>query len=170
MESKFRSVNNQRILKGLFFETSLNRDSVVYTLKDRDHTVDGKTYPSLYRLFLEADDLLEYNFAITHLDGWEHWQMLKACNWFKPYYKRWKDELETKTLSLSLYRLRAEAASSSKNAFLANRFLIERGWVPKEEKKAVGRPSKDEIKRQAENLFLASEDVNSDLARIKDLN
>jgi hypothetical protein len=170
MESKFRSSSNQRLLKGLFYETSANPESVVYTLKDRDHTVGEVTYPSLYRLYMETEDLLEYSFAISHLDGWEHWQMLKSCSWFRSIAARWKDELETKTMAKALSRLKAEAASSSKNAFLANKFLIERGWLPKEDKKAVGRPSKEEIKRQAENLFLASSDARDDLARIKDLN
>jgi hypothetical protein len=170
MESKFRTSNNQRLLKGLFFETSDNRDYVVYTLKDRDHTVGEVTYPSLYRLYLETEDLTEYQFAVSYLDSWEHWQMLKSCTWFKPYAKRWKEELETKVMSRALSRLKAEAASSSKNAFLANRFLIERGWVPKEDRKAVGRPSKEEIRRQAEGLFIASSEAKDDYERIKDLN
>ena len=144
---------------------------VVYTLKDSDHTVGDVTYPSLYRLYLEAEDLTEYTFAVAHLDGWEHWQMLKSCSWVKPYAKRWKDELETKVMSRSLARLKAEAASSSKNAFYANKFLIERGWVPKADKSAVGRPSKEAIKREAEAIFSASKEAESDFERIsKDLN
>lgn len=144
---------------------------VVYTLKDSDHTVGDVTYPSLYRLYLEAEDLTEYTFAVAHLDGWEHWQMLKSCSWFKPYAKRWKEELETKVMSRSLARLKAEAASSSKNAFYANKFLIERGWVPKADKSAVGRPSKEAIKREAEAIFSASKEAESDFERIsKDLN
>lgn len=170
MNSKFRTSNNQRLLKGLFFETSDNKDLVVYTLKDWDHTVGDVTYPSLYRLYIEAEDLTEYSFAVSHLDGWEHWQMLKNCTWFKPYARRWKDELETKVMSRALARLKSEALTNSKNAFLANKFLIERGWIPKEDKKPVGRPSKEEIKRQAEHLFLSSNDAKEDYERIKDLN
>lgn len=169
--SKFRTSNNQRLLKGLFYEESDNKDSVVYTLKDRDHTVGEVTYPSLYRLYQETEDLTEYEFAVSHLDGWEHWQMLKSCTWFKPFAKRWREELETKVMSRALARLKAEAASSSKNAFLANKFLIERGWIPKEQKSSVGRPSKDEIKRQAETLFLSASEAKEDFDRItKDLN
>ena len=167
----FRNSSNQRLTKSLFFEESEDRSLVVYTLKDSDHTVDGVTYPSLYRLYLEADDLTEYSFAVAHLDGWEHWQMLCSSTWFKPYAKRWREELEVRARSRSLLRLRAEAASSSKNAYLANKFLIERGWVPKEDKtSAVGRPSKEAIKTAADALFQSSKEAESDLARIKDLN
>lgn len=169
--NRFRNSSNQRLTKSLFFEESEDRSLVVYTLKDQDHTVDGVVYPSLYRLFMQAEDLLEYEFAVSNLDGWEHWQMLKSCSWFKPYYKRWKEELETKVMSRSLARLKAEAASSSKNAYLANKFLIERGWVPKEEKKPVGRPTKERIKQEADALFQSSQEAISDLERIsKDLN
>lgn len=166
----FRNSSNQRLTKSLFFEESEDRSLVVYTLKDSDHTVDGVTYPSLYRLFMEADDLTEYSFAVSHLDGWEHWQMLCNSNWFRPYAKRWREELEVRARSRSLLRLRAEAASSSKNAYLANKFLIERGWVSKEDKSAVGRPSKEAIKKEADLLFQSSKEAESDLARIKDLN
>lgn len=169
--SKFRTATNQRLTKGLFFEESTDRNTVVYTLKDQDHTVDGVTYPSLYRLYMESDDLTEYSFAVSYLDGWEHWQMLCRCSWFKPFAERWREELEVRARSRSLARLRAEAASSSKNAYLANRFLVERGWVPKGEKSPVGRPTKDRIKQEAEALFNASNEAKSDLERIsKDLN
>lgn len=168
--NKFRTTNNQRLLKGLFYETSANPESVVYTLKDKDHTVGSVTFPSLYRLYIESEDLTEYGFAVAHLDGWEHWQMLRSCTWFKPYAKRWAEELETKIRARALARLTAEAASSSKNSFLANKFLLERGWVPKGEKSPVGRPSKEAIQKEAESLFQASNDAKSDYERIKDLN
>lgn len=169
--NKFRNSSNQRLTKSLFFEESEDKSLVVYTLKDSDHTVGEVTYPSLYRLYMETEDLTEYDFAVSHLDGWEHWQMLKACSWFKPYAKRWKEELETKVMSRSLARLKAEASSSSKNAFYANRFLIERGWIPKGEKSPVGRPTKEAIRKEADALFTASKEAESDLARIsKDLN
>jgi len=167
----FRNSSNQRLTKGLFFEEAEDKSGVVYTLKDRDHTVGEVTYPSLYRLYMETEDLTEYQFDVSHLDGWEHWQMIKACSWFKPYAKRWKEELETKIMSRALAVLKAEASSSSKNAFYANKFLIERGWIPKGEKSPVGRPTKDAIRKEADALFQNSEEAKSDFERIsKDLN
>lgn len=168
--NRFRAANNQRLTKSLFFEESEDKSLVVYTLKDSDHTVGDVVYPSLYRLYMESDDLTEYSFAVAHLDGWEHWQMLCNCTWFKPFHERWKKELEVRTLSKSLARLRAEAASSSKNSYLANKFLVERGWLPKEEKSPVGRPTKDRIKQEADALFHSQKQINDDLERLKDLN
>jgi hypothetical protein len=171
MTNPFRSVSNQRLLKGLFYEESDNQQSVVYTLKDRDHPVGDKTFPSLYRLYMETDDLTEWDFATKYLDGWEHWQMLCNCTWFQPFVARWRQELEVRARSRSLLRLRAVASSSAKEAYLANKFLIERGWVPKDEKSSVGRPTKEAIKREAEQLFQNSKEAETDLARItKELN
>lgn len=172
MNPKFRNDSNSRYLKGLFFETTgSDKSSVSYTLKDWDHTVDGVVYPSLYRLYLESEDLTEYEFANTHLDGWEHWEMLTACHWFKPYAERWRKELSLKIKARALRRLHAEAGSSSKNAFLANKYLVDKGWVEKGTSPGRGRPSKDEVKAAATELAAEERRLSDDLSRIqKELN
>lgn len=172
MNPKFRNSSNGRYLKGLFYEmTSADKSSVSYTLKDWDHTVDGIVYPSLYRLYLEMEDLSEYDFANTHLDGWEHWEMLTSCNWFKPYADRWRKELSLKLKARALNRLKAEAASSSKNAFLANKYLLEKGFVDTQEgKPGRGRPSKDEIKKAAAEIAILDRRIDEDYERLKEVN
>lgn len=173
MNPKFRNATNGRYLKGLFYETTLaDKSSVSYTLKDWDHTVEDTTYPSLYRLYLEKEDLTEYEFANAYLDGWEHWEMLTNCNWFKPYVERWRKELSLKVKAKALSRLKAEAASSSKNAFVANRFLIEKGWVESEgSSKGRGRPSKEEVKAAAHEIAITDKRIDEDYARlVKEIN
>lgn len=171
MNPKFRNATNGRYLKGLFFETTgSDKASVSYTLKDWDHTVDGIVYPSLYRLYLEQEDLTEYEFANTHLDGWEHWEMLTSSNWFKPYVSRWRRELMLKLKARALNRLKAEAASTSKNAFLANRYIIEKGFVDSGEKSGRGRPSKDEVRAAAESIAISERRLEEDFERLKELN
>lgn len=164
--SRFRTSNNQKITKGLFYETSQDISTVVYTLKDADHEINGVVYPSLYRLFMESDDPTEYRFAVEHMDGWDNWENLKEANWFKPFYAKWLKELEIRIKSQALHRLRLEAKSNSKNSFMANKFLIEKGWLTKEEAKAVGRPTKESIRLAAEDLFRSSLSSQDDLARI----
>lgn len=172
MNPKFRNSSNGRYLKGLFYETTgADKASVSYTLKDWDHVVGDEVYPSLYKLYLESEDLTEYTFANTHLDGWEHWEMLTACNWFKPYVSRWRKELSLLIKARSLSRLKAEAASSSKNAFLANKYLIEKGWVETDEPKSGrGRPSKDEVKAAAHEIAIVERRLDEDYERLKDMN
>ena len=143
MNNKFRSSIGSRYLKGLFYEegSPLNKDSFLYTLKDKD----TKGYPSLYRLYMEKEDLTEWEFANEYLDGFEHWEMLCACNWFKPYVERWRRELELKLRARALSAIRDEATSESKNSYYANKFLLEGGWKEKSSTsndRGRGRPKK----------------------------
>lgn len=159
MQNKYRNSMGSRYLKGLFFETTTAHGSEIYTLKDWDH----EGLPSLYLLYMSHGDILEYSFAKTYLDGWEHWKMLCECSWFKPYVERWREELELKIRSSALYLTIEDANSTSRSASNSRRFLLERGWAPKSEK---GRPSKSQIKAEALRLAEATKDFEADLSRI----
>lgn len=160
--SKFRSETNTRYLKALFFEQTLaDKATVVYTLKDVDH----EGYPSLYRLYMETNDPTEWKFATTYLDGWEHWEMLCGCNWFKPFVERWRRELELRMKSEALSRIMREAKTSSKESFQANKYLLEKGWEPKETSRR-GRPSKAEVQEEAHRIASVNSRLNDDFERI----
>jgi hypothetical protein len=62
--------------QALFLEIGYETDKAVYTLKDDDHTHNGVVYPSLKRLYLEMEDVVEYDFANTYLLGWSHWKRM----------------------------------------------------------------------------------------------
>jgi hypothetical protein len=133
------------LLKGLFFEeTGSDKSSVSYTLKETDH----EGFPSLYRLYMETNDPTEYLFATAHLSGWEHWQRLTKCSWFKPYVESWRKELETKFRALALQRISDLADGKSKDSFAANKFLVSAGWKDAPEKRRAGTPSKDEVRQE----------------------
>ena len=162
----FRNSSNARYLKGLFFETTTTPDTVVYTLKDRDHN----GFPSLYRLYMESADDTEYLFATAHLDGWEHWEMLCRCAWFEPFVARWRKELFLQKTAKILKNIEAEATNpQSKNHFVANKLLLDREWEGKVPKGKRGRPSKEEVagelKREAEDARRQKDD----LARILEI-
>lgn len=142
--SRFKNVEyNIFLTKALFFEmTGADKSTVIYTLKDEEH----EGFPSLREAYLSCEDPTEYIFANDYLGGWSHWEKLLKCTWFKPYIKRWRHELELKIKSDALRRIKAESKTDSKNAFTANRFLLEKGWT---EKNTKGRPSKDDIKKAA---------------------
>ncbi|SHH47151.1 hypothetical protein SAMN05444169_7620 [Bradyrhizobium erythrophlei] len=153
--SKFKNTMGARLTKALFYETTnLDKSSVIYTLKDEDHL----GYPSLRQLYLAEGDPTEFKFAVSHLDGWDHWTDLCESSWFKPYLSRWRNELELKIKSAALARIMVEAKTASKNSFMANRYLVERAWESRHESK-VGRPSKAAIRE-------AAHEQASDAARI----
>jgi hypothetical protein len=162
-ENKFRSSTNARYLKGLFFETTLSdKSTVLYTLKDQEH----EGYPSLYQFYMDLDDLTEYEFANKYLDGWEHWTMLTNCNWFRPYVERWRKELELRTKAKALRALQKEAKGLGKNAYSANKILLEGGWKPKETTNPRGRPTKAEVERLAKVEVEQKHKVNKDFERV----
>lgn len=122
-----------------------------YCLTEYDK--DGST--SLKRLYLECADITEYEFAKRYLGGMSHWLALCECKWFKVHLYDWRKELELKIRSEALKRVIQEGRSGGKSAFSANRFIVERGYLTKEEKQAQpkrGRPSKEEIKNEAKRL------------------
>lgn len=155
---------NARHLKALFYEMTLaDKAHVIYTLKDVDH----KGLPSLYRLYMEMDDPTEWEVSQKLVDGWEHWEMLCNCTWFKPYIERWRKELELRMKSKALARIKSEAKTNSKESFMANRYLIEKGWEPKDSQKAGrGRPSKDEIRKAANEIASTQDRITGDFERI----
>ena len=160
-ENKFRNSNNTRILKGLFYEMSTSKDTVVYTLKE--HTHEG--YPSLYEAYMSCNDPTEYSFSVQYLDSYEHWQMLCACNWFKPIVSNWRRDLSTRLRSEALQSIITEAKNpEAKNSYAANKFLVEKGWVDKNTK---GRPSKTDIKKAAEEQASESAFVEEAYARLQ---
>lgn len=166
--SVYTNLSGRPLTKGLFFETTgEDKDGVLYTLKDKDHTFRGVTYKSLYRLYMECSDPTEYEFANTYLDGWSHWQMIATSSWFKEFVDRWRWELELKLKAAALRRITEEAQSESKSRFSANRFLVDGGWIEKKDSKSpVGRPTQERIRQEAERLNQVEREILEDHERL----
>lgn len=158
--SKFRNSSNTKYLQGLFFEQTLaDKSTVLYTLKDEDHM----GYPSLYQKYMAVSDPTEYKFATEWLDGWEHWEGLCNCSWFKPYVARWRRELALKIKSEALASIIKESRSTSSNSYQAAKFLVNGEW---EEKRGRGRPSKQEVKEEATRIADDKSRLMDDFKRI----
>lgn len=154
MSSKFRSTNNQLIVRNLFYEVARDRygnfpepNTVLYTLGREDITEDDKLYPSLYKLYMEEGDLTEYMFATKYFDSFQHWKKICATTWMHPLIGEWREELELKIRAAALGSLIKRSEQSTEIA----KYLLNNDWVTKlHEKNPVnnlrGRPSKEEIK------------------------
>jgi hypothetical protein len=162
--SRFRSPNGgRRYLKGLFYEMVLaDKSTVSYTLKEHDH----EGYKSLYRLYMAERDPTEHRFATKYLEGWSHWLELCECTWFKPYIDAWRLELGIMIQSEALVNIFEEAiAPMGKNVFAANKYLIEKGWIPKDTN-TKGRPSKEMVKSEAIRIAKEEDRVTADFERL----
>ncbi len=159
----FRNPNGgRRYLQGLFFETSLDKETVLYTMKEQDHL----GYPSLKRLYLESLDPTEYTFACSHLENWSHWVELTETSWFKPTVDEWRRELEVLLRSHSLKAILAIAEDNTNtNHYYANKYLLDGHWKPAGSVKR-GRPSKDEVKAEIRAQAASLAEFEEDAKRI----
>jgi hypothetical protein len=162
-KSKLKNKMGLPLLKGLFYEEVLaDKSSVVYTLKDEDH----EGFPSLYRLYMETGDPTEYRFVKSYMSSLEHWERLCACEWFQPYIERWRRELELKLKSQALAKIMATSKAGGRDAFTASRFLVEKGWEPKEGQTKRGRPSKEEIAKATQEHLSTNQRLRDDAKRL----
>jgi hypothetical protein len=162
--SKFRSSNRKRLIKGLFYETTgMDKSTVLYTLKDEDHL----GYPSLARLYLETGDPTEYKFAIKYFESYDHWLQISSADWFVPYLNSWRRELEVKMKSEALANIIEESRNKkSASFFTVNKFIVDKGWEPKEGQTKRGRPSKDEISAEAYRIANERDKLDEDFERL----
>lgn len=122
------------------------------------------SYDELGKLYVEFEDLLEYEFATKYLDGWSHWEKLLACPTVRVHIDKWRNELDLKVRSRSLRHLMEEASDPLNRAFVqANRYLIEKSYLlDGGSKKGRGRPKKSD---QVNNEFDMNR-INADAKRI----
>lgn len=166
----FKNSMNRYLTKALFIEfdseSNVPTDQyAIYTLQEEDREVNGKKFLSVYRLFLECNDPTGYTFANNYLGSWYHYQLLMRAPWFKEVIDKVLLELEVRTRSDALKSIIKDSKNpNSKSQFQASKFLLEKGWVPKDS--PVGRPTKERIKEEAEKLVLEEQEVEEAAARI----
>lgn len=145
----FKASNGNYYTRQLFWETSLDRSLVLYTLKSEEH----ESFPSLYKLYMDSvlQDPTEYAFAKAYFYGWEHWERLSETEWFKPYIEAWRREADIRLKATNLIVLQRVAKAGGRESVAAARYLIEKGWEPKDKQATKrGRPSKEEVKQELE--------------------
>lgn len=158
----FKNASGIWLTKALFFETSFpsERSKTYYTLKDEDISRGGKTYLSLRRLYLSEGDESEYSVAIKYFGGWSHWKKLCDSEFFKGYLQEFREELQALLLSQRLKALNLKASSGDPRT---NQYLLDR---QAKELNKVGRPSKSQILRRAQELVQDHRIVDEDFGRI----
>ncbi len=164
-DSKFRDEYGRLLYSKLFYERTVpaTRGKVLYTLKDQDH----EGFLSLYQRYLESNDPTEYAFATEYFESYEHWLTLTGQAWFKPFLERFRRDLETRIRSKALKAIIVESKSGSKNAFMANKYLLEKGWkdTPKSSK---GAPTKLDIANAAKTIAEDEKKLEEDYLRVVD--
>lgn len=138
-------IDKQRLLdssgkpmtQSLFLEVGYNEDLAVYSLKDYHYKYKGKDFPSLKLLYLQHEDVLEYDFATTYFLSWDHWLRICRNKLFSKHVDSWRIELELKLASRAVRSILD--MSEEEKGFQAAKYIAERQW----NKNPVGRPKKD---------------------------
>jgi hypothetical protein len=160
--SKFRvGGEGKYLISSLFYETSINKDVALYTLRDMDIVRDGKTYISVRQLYLAMEDITEYEFANRYFGGWNHWKQLSTSPKIGPHVEEWREELELKLRARGMKALIKIAEDGKADAA---KYLIEKGWDKKR-----GRPSAQEKAKEARKEKELSSRVMGDMSRIAHL-
>lgn len=167
-KSKLRCpITRNFLTQGLFIEHQYNTERAVYSWGEEDKEYKGKTYPSLKRLYLEMEDVGEYEFATTHLCGWKHW--MRLCDnesVLLPHIEEWRMELEIKLRGRAIKNIINDANAGKPSSPSSNKYLADKGWSKK-----VGRPTKAEQEREAEvrsRIKQDKDDYKSDIVRLQD--
>lgn len=158
-KTKLKASNGVPLSQGLFLEIGYT-EHAVFTTKDEDYEYKGKVYPSLKRLYLEMEDAGEYEFACKYLLGWDHWQKLCNNKAIAVFIESWRYELELKLRSRAIKQI-MDFANTPKG-FQAAKWIADRGW----DKRAAGRPSKDEVDKQTRLDADLYKQFDDDLKRV----
>lgn len=146
------------LTQSLFLETSYS-DSAIYTLKELDYTYKEKLYPSIKRLYMQMEDVSEYEFANTYFLGWDHWNRIVANKLFSGHVESWRQELSLKLMARGYYLMQRKANEGSLQAI---KWLADKGW----DKREVGRPSKQEVEQTKRVLAEQESDYAKDYSRL----
>lgn len=146
------------LTQSLFLELGYS-DYAVFTLKEDHYEYEGKLFPSLKKLYLEAEDPTEYDFASLYLLGWRHWKRLCENKAIRSHVDEWREELEVRLRTKAVKNIMLAADQGS---YQAAKWLADRGW----DQRAPGRPSKEEIERSKRIDEKISDEYSADVHRL----
>jgi len=158
-KTKFVDSGGRYISQGLFLELGY-LPTAYYTLKEYDHTWEGRLYPSLKKRYLELEDVTEYEFATKYLAGWKHWQKICDNKTVGAHVQEWREELEYKLRSRAAKKMLEQAEGGS---YQATKWLLDRGWATK----GAGRPSSEEKQRHLAIEARIQDEYAGDVQRLK---
>jgi hypothetical protein len=108
--------------------------------------------------YMRISDPTEYSFAKRYFGSWDAWELLAESKEGAPIINKWRKELALKLASEALARILEAAKGETRDALGANKYIYET-LVAKDEKRQVGRPSREAISKEAHRL------VNEDKLR-----
>jgi hypothetical protein len=154
--------------KALFYETTLPEEretfGTAWTLKEEDHIVGDKVYRSMKRIYIEMEDVTEYDFAIATLGSYKHWERVLESPIIRPHIDQWRKELNLKLKARAMRSIIKSATEDEKLSFQAMKYLADNEYLEKKNKR--GRPSKEEVKAELRKEVQVNKTLQDDAERI----
>lgn len=162
--SKYLSTTGQRLVRQLFIENRNigENDLAVYTMHREDEVYNGKTYYSLFKLYMGTKDVTEARFVSLYLYDWEQWNSLCSSATYKDEIARWRVELKALVLGELIDTLITDAHSDSKSSKGSAKFLVE-----KLSKGVKGRPTTAVIPTSEETTSSIVTKIAHDMKRLR---
>lgn len=157
--ANFKDSGGRWLTQSLFIDYQYDPEFAIYTLEEEDKNYKGKVYPSLKRLFIEAEDVHEYTFAKAHLGSWQQWQRMCKNKWLKSHIELWREELEVAIASRGVQSILDLAEDGN---YQAAKYAADRGWS----NRGRGRPSKAEIAKRDKIDDIINQEYNEDATRV----
>lgn len=154
--------------KGLFYETTLPDErpefGTSWTLKEKDLIVGDKTYRSMKRIYLDMEDVTEYDFAMATLGSYKHWERLVESPIIRKHIDQWRKELNLKLKARAMKAIINAATVDEKSSFQAMKYLADNEYLDKKAKR--GRPSKEEVSAELRREVEINKTFKDDAERI----
>lgn len=154
--------------KGLFYETTLPDErpefGTSWTLKEKDLIAGDKTYRSMKRVYLDMEDVTEYDFAMATLGSYKHWERLVESPIIRKHIDQWRKELNLKLKARAMKAIINAATVDEKSSFQAMKYLADNEYLDKKAKR--GRPSKEEVSAELRREVEINKTFKDDAERI----
>ena len=125
--------------------------------------ITKKDLPNLKKAFMEVRDPIGFNFAESHLGGFDQLERLHKFVWFKREWDKWQKELRASIKAEALKRIQEIASEGSTQSLAAAKYLANGEYLDEASSKR-GRPTKEEVtgelKRQVKAIEIRNEDYN----------
>ena len=164
LQPPYRSENNQRYTKQLFFETwrelpiELRLGEPPFTLN-----LQKEGLVCFREEYINDADPTGYKTSTRLLGDFAYWKHLLKAGWFRAALESWNEELDAKFKAEALDKIREISRGDDAKALAAAKFIAnqeyKKGAGPKR-----GRPSKEEVEgrltQEVEDLKNLEEDAN----------
>lgn len=159
MTNKFKDDQGRWRTASLFWEKGYS-EYALYTMKQED-LPNGRR--SFHRLYMELSDPTEYRVATELMGGWDHWEAMQQSQWFSDYLASLRQELEVKLRSEAVVSIWEVMKAKGRSVVPAAKFFLDGDYKVK---RGRGRPSKQEVKNEANTRAAAQRRLDEDMERL----